>query len=1120
MPRNLVIVSFLVFKFGLVHAQPGPQKDRPNINDQFPIRSGRVLSPPIVLPVGDCAKAVHVTGYIPHAIVRVFAHVTELIGTANPYFAEADIPLTRALHAGESITATQEVLSMTSSHSVDPMIVGNYPAVLGKPVVQAPVYECGQVVPVNNLNPGTQVSIFQQGNPGAIGEANATQAWQPVVTSSLVAGSNVFARQTSCPGVAGREMHSDSDPIPVLASPSPVPPPVVEAPPVGADAVTLHGLLTGSLVDVSESGGVIGSGLATGDRNYVPVHPVTSAPVTATQKLCNQSGPSDPVTPTTTLSTPILLTPVCEGTHYVIVRGAYVNSILVLFRNGIIAGMAGATLGDVKMALGGGAVWNLGDEIRVLQYVGPITSSISAPVFANCSGQNVITQHNDNSRSGSALHETILTPAAVSSSGFGKLYTRQVDGDIVGQPLFVRGVRIGAGTKDLFLVTTSKNNIYAFDADDLTAASSTPPVWSRNLCSSERSGVCGETYSGVVGITSTPVIDPNTQTMYVVANCTPAGTPVTNGLNNGQIRIFAINIADSSDRVAPVAIAGADPTTPATIFDPHCQRNRPGLLLSKGIVYAAFATFSCDAGCATAGYHGWIIGYRASDLRQTGVFCTSPAGNGAGIWQTGNGLAADENGSIYLETGNGDLPLHNSFLKISVSPAGRLALAGSFMPNNAQTAIGPGQRSLNEGDTDLGSGGPLLLPNGRLIGGGKQGRYYVLDQETMRLTQNSSPDVFGFDGFQAFLNTYHMADAAHPVACAPQGGAAGCQIMPNCSIDPRHYGDGELCGPNIHGGPVYWRVDNSHGLIYEMPEKDYLKAFRYDLGSKHVTEAPSLTATGPLARPPTDGMPGGYSSISANGRTAGIVWTSLHNGDAQWALRPGRLVAFDALTLRQIWADSDEYTFAKAVPPTIANGKVIRATGSQPPGAGGDLRLVAVYGFNRRRFSTGHFSIDEKYANFGGALGALGKPISEEVEVGDKRGGKHREFRGDIFGMASMNVSIMDDHSAQFPTCSVPKGKTTVVNSSIYWSPQTYAHVVQGEIGDYWIKLGGVKSKLGYPIADETYTPDHMGRRSNFEHGEIWWYEDKGAYFNRKSGESHDRCADWLRSILRKLRGA
>jgi hypothetical protein len=607
--------------------------------------------------------------------------------------------------------------------------------------------------------------------------------------------------------------------------------------------------------------------------------------------------------------------------------------------------------------------------------------------------------------------------------------------------------------------------------------------------------VCTETYSQVVGITSTPVIDASTEIMYVVANCTPEGALIDPNINNGVIRIYAVNLQDGTDHVPPVQIQATDPTTPSAKFDPHCQRNRPGLLLSKGVVYAAFATFSCDFGCAGSNpYHGWVIGYRASDLKQTGVFCTSPTGASVGIWQTGNGLAADADGSIYFQTGNGQGDLEDSFVKLALTNTGGLSKAGSFTPNNALTAVGPGQRSLDAGDTDLGSGGPLLLPEGRLIGGGKQGRFYALDQQTMKLTQDAAPDVFGFDGFQAFLNTYHAKDATHTVACAPSGGANGCMPTASCFIDPKNYGDGELCGPNIHGGPVYWQVDKAHGFVYEMPEKDFLKAFKYDMASKHVGESPALNAAGSLARPPTDGMPGGYSSLSANGSKSGIVWTLMPNGDAQWNLQPGRMAAFDALTLKQIWSDPDNYAFAKAVPPTIADGKVIRATASQPAGAPPDFRLVAVYGFSpdtRKRAAC--YSIQEKYANYGGSLGILGTPSGPETRVGDESG-IQQDFRGHIFGMTSTSTSLKEDPHATIPTCSVPVGKTTVVESSIYSSQRTCANVVQGEIRDLYLKLGGPKSKLGYPTSDETSTPDHRGRMSMFEHGEIWWYPEKGAY--------------------------
>src|SRR5262249_14137396 len=259
----------------------------------------------------------------------------------------------------------------------------------------------------------------------------------------------------------------------------------------------------------------------------------------------------------------------------------------------------------------------------------------------------VVTQHNDNHRSGSYTAETHLTPANVNPATFGKLYSRNVDGDTVSQPLYLRAVHTKLGVKNLFFVTTSKNNIYAFDADNLDTDPTHGLVWQVNLCASLPTGVCGETWSHLVGITSTPVIDPNSGTLYVVARCSNPTVPA----GDGAIFIHAINVQDGSDRVKPVQVHATDPSKPSLNFDFHCQPQRPALLLSRGRVYAAFATFSCRAGCAGAPCHGWVLGYRASDLKQVAVFDTSPNAGEAGIWQTGNGLVGADDGSIFFQTG-------------------------------------------------------------------------------------------------------------------------------------------------------------------------------------------------------------------------------------------------------------------------------------------------------------------------------------------------------------------------------------------------------------------------------------------------------------------------------------
>jgi hypothetical protein len=806
---------------------------------------------------------------------------------------------------------------------------------------------------------------------------------------------------------------------------------------------------------------------------------------------------------------PVVETPICEGSHTVTVKGTDRNAVVVVYHNDSVVARTRGTGGDAVIDLGDRTRFQFGDTIQVAQSVRDAIGPRSV-VYVGCA--NVITQHNDNARSGNYRVETQLTPANVRRIYFGRLYsTQKVDGDIVAQPLYVRGVALaGGGKKNLFFIATSKNNVYAFDADNLEENAS--PIWHRNLCGSVKSGVCPETYSGYVGITSTPVIDPISNTMYVVARCSGDG-------RDGEIWIYALDIASGADRVTSVAIKASyrDVT-----FDFHCQRNRPGLLLQNGTVYVGFATFSCDSWCKkeddTVPYHGWVIGYDASDLHQAAVFCTSPSnvsGRGeAGIWQTGNGLAGAPDGSIFFETGNGphDERLQNSFVKLVLDGSRKLVQAGYFQPNNAKdkrtNALGEdhdGNRSLGDGDTDLGSGGPLLLPGGYLIGGGKQGRYYVLDQHSMKLSQNAAPDFSGYDGFQAFTNTYH-SESSHE-ACVVAEGAAGCnpgvalhldtrrrssslKLDPRCFIAPVRYGDGELCGPNIHGGPVFWQPDPSYGLIYQMPEKDFLKAFKYDLATHRVSQTP-LVATGMDAIPP-DGMPGGYSSISSNGARNGIVWTSLPQGDAQWNQVPGRLAAFDATTLKQIWSDDDNNVpFAKSVPPTIADGKVFRAIG----GLSGS---VIVYGlFPRPRSTTlqGPYglrsSIQKKYES---SPESVGVPASDERPVGDAAGGRYQDFKKTVFGMASMVTSMKDNPGDPLPTCSVPIGRTMQVLSSIYWNPKTYAHVVQGEIRRLWLDLGGPTGKLGYPIDDETNTPDRRGRMSRFQNGEIWWYADKGPF--------------------------
>src|SRR6266852_1386013 len=704
--------------------------------------------------------------------------------------------------------------------------------------------------------------------------------------------------------------------------------------------------------------------------------------------------------------------------------------------------------------------------------------------ITGCNGPNVLTQHNNNGRWGANLAEKNLNPANVKFF-FGKLYDRNVDGAIYAQPLYVHGVHTANwGTRNVLYIATETNWVYAFDADNMDRNPASGLLFSRQLQPTGLSGVCGETPSRVVGITATPVIDPGTNSMYVIAR----------NANDHQYYLHSLDIANNfNDKLTPAQVGGTDPN--GITFNPECERNRPGLLLQNGVVYAGFATFSCDANCPNnVPYHGWVFGYNASNFARAGIFCTSPESGGAGIWQSGNGLVGDGS-AIYFETGNGSGPLGDAFVMLSTSPV--LSLSHTFQPSDAA--------QLNFGDTDLGSGGPMFLPPGNIIGGGKQGRYYVLDSSNLTLNQDPNPTPPGsFDGFQAFTDTYHSNPANPPCASLPP--AAGCDrwTVPGCYIDPQRYQNGEQCGPNIHAGPVYWpTADPNYGLIYQLPEKDYLKAFRYDQTTHHVDETPFLTSTVRTI----EGMPGGFSSLSANFDHGAILWVSYPLGGGRCINNTSRIADFDAKTLQRLWFHDGGYLFAKFVPPTIADGKVFRATASGKVVVYGLTRLIwwqRVVAFLKELVATkvpppppdpeNRMAVEEKYKMLGGKIGLLREAKGEPHQLQENSGAYVQDFRGHVFGLPAPTVSVKPGPGFVMPACSQPHaGEGVDFEASIYWTKTTGAHVIAGEIRDLWLKLGGPGSPLGFPISDEAPTQDGTGRVSEFEHGNILWTPVKGA---------------------------
>ena len=562
-----------------------------------------------------------------------------------------------------------------------------------------------------------------------------------------------------------------------------------------------------------------------------------------------------------------------------------------------------------------------------------------------CATPGVFTQRVNNYRQGAYLDETTLKPSNVHAGSFGRLYERNVDGQVLANPLVVPDVKLLDGTKrTLFYIATAKNCVYAFDLNDTSADGppEAPPVfclpqdlhpdlnfrdgaghcaitkkaiWTREIAVSGCAPVCAETWPMRVGVTSTPVIDAPNGSMYIVSY----------HVDNRQHFLHKLNIATGADVQPPVQIGGsADGKT----FNAACHRNRPGLLLQAGVVYVGFATFSCDGWCGDNDpYRGWVFGYNASNLSPAGVYTTSADGGQAGIWQSGNGLVGDGT-HIYFMTGNESLPAKrgDSFIRLD-SGGGALSEAGFFQPANHER--------LRIGDTDLGSSGPIYLPGDKILGGGKEGRLHLLNSSMSGPHQE----------WLAFVNTYHNnplsprcllgscsvthASCAQDTDC-PAGNTCTLEWQRdptgnNCFIPMDHYQDSEHWGPNIHNGPVYWEsaADANHGFVYLMPEKDYLKQFRYDLGTHQMETSPFRTST----ERPADGMPGGAISISASGGSNGVVWAIVPNANGQ-SFGPvgGHLVAFNADDLSIVYRDDDPVAFAKFNPPIAAFGKVIRAT--------------------------------------------------------------------------------------------------------------------------------------------------------------------------------------------------
>jgi outer membrane protein assembly factor BamB len=357
----------------------------------------------------------------------------------------------------------------------------------------------------------------------------------------------------------------------------------------------------------------------------------------------------------------------------------------------------------------------------------PLVAALALLSFGVASAQvDVLTQHNNLSRTGVNLHEPILTPTDVNQTGFGMLFKRVLDDQLYTQPLLVTGIAVDGGTHDIVYVTTVNNSVYAFDANDPEA---TAPIWHVNF------GTPANLHStdfgcldmnGQMGIVGTPVIDKARGVLYVVALSKTGNDTYTQ-------RLHELDLASGADLPESPVVIKADG------FDALMQNQRPGLALANGMVYIGYASH-----CDKQPYHGYMMAYDAKTLAQTAVFNTSPTTSENAIWQSGLAPAVDSEGNLYIVTGNGTWDgvknFSESFLKLSP----QLKLLDWFTPSNHE--------ALDKGDADLNSSGATLIPGTHLvIGGGKQGVIYSLDARNL----GHLGDEHAVQHFQATVSHLH-----------------------------------------------------------------------------------------------------------------------------------------------------------------------------------------------------------------------------------------------------------------------------------------------------------------------------------------------------------------------------
>jgi chitodextrinase len=614
--------------------------------------------------------------------------------------------------------------------------------------------------------------------------------------------------------------------------------------------------------------------------------------VRATDNANNLSGYSNTATATTSAS------------------GSNISVTITPHQGGVVTGQALGVVATVKNDLGNaGVTWTTSGgalsgqttsaatfssgaagsfTIKATSNANNAVSATATVGVTNLSG--VFTYHNDLARDGVNSQEFALTPSNVQAGSFGKLFGCAVDGEMYAQPLWVANLAIGGGTHNVVFAATENDGVFAFDAD----TSPCKQYWMKSLLPPGAipipPGDTGEAFdiNTMIGITGTPVIDPATQTLYVVAK-------TKEGSSNYHQRLHALSLIDGSEKFSgPVDLTQAitvsgtgdqgdgSTCTSAAGKVPFCplkEGQRAGLAFVNGNVYVTWASHGDNQP-----YHGWIMAFNAANLQQPPVlFNDSPNGIEGGIWMSGGAPAFDSSNNIFVITGNGDYDgvteFGESILKLNSS----LTLQDWFSPNV--------QPALDQSDLDLGAGGAVVLvdlPGSTvphiLIGGGKgvnqSGTMYVVNRDTGSMGHQANPDKsvqqFNLDGM-------------------------------------------------IYSTAAFWQ-----NTMYIAAVNQQLVAYALNPATSQFAQNPSSQSAHFFF------FPGATPSVSSNGTTNGIVWAldtdNTTAANASGSAAPAILFAYDATNLNNELWDSTQGTgnaagnAVKFCVPVIANGKVYVGT--------------------------------------------------------------------------------------------------------------------------------------------------------------------------------------------------